>query len=130
MPKPNLDAHGFKKPPSQPAVCPFPDSSMSAVKAKWSVPDTGSTLNAITKKFYTLPSEMTADLKVPVVDALAVVLYSGVVLSMDGDNVLKDTVDHKNEAVLKRAHEASPLNRCGKGFVVFFGEHCSGRACR
>ncbi|KAL8199288.1 UNVERIFIED_CONTAM: hypothetical protein K2H54_039289 [Gekko kuhli] len=49
------------------------------------------------------------DLKVPLIDALVVALHSGAILSKDRDNALRDTFDKKNEAALKKAHEAMSL---------------------
>lgn len=49
------------------------------------------------------------DLKVLLVNTPMAVLHSGVVLSKDKDNALKDSVDWKNETALKKSHEASSL---------------------
>lgn len=100
----------FKNHLVNPAVYPFPDSFMSAIKAgRMGCSSAGLTLNAITKKFYTLPSETMTDLKVPLVDGPVMALQSVTVLYKDGHSVLKDTVDCKNEAELKRIHDASSL---------------------
>ncbi|KAL8181928.1 UNVERIFIED_CONTAM: hypothetical protein K2H54_034813 [Gekko kuhli] len=49
------------------------------------------------------------DLKVPLIDAPVVALHSGAVMPKDGENALKNAMDRKNEAALKKVHEAMSL---------------------
>ncbi|KAL8169215.1 UNVERIFIED_CONTAM: hypothetical protein K2H54_040318 [Gekko kuhli] len=48
------------------------------------------------------------DLKVPLIDTPVVALHSSAVLPKDGENAMKYAMDRKNEAALKKAHEARP----------------------
>ncbi|KAL8185573.1 UNVERIFIED_CONTAM: hypothetical protein K2H54_055058 [Gekko kuhli] len=49
------------------------------------------------------------DLKVPLIYAPVVALHSGAVMPKDGENALKDAMDRKYEAALKKAHKAMSL---------------------
>lgn len=57
-------------------------------------------LNTIAKKMYSLPEGTMEDLKAPLVNAPVVSLYSGAVIFMDGDSVLKDALYRKNETAV------------------------------
>uniref|UniRef100_A0ACB8GCD5 Uncharacterized protein n=1 Tax=Sphaerodactylus townsendi TaxID=933632 RepID=A0ACB8GCD5_9SAUR len=59
----------------------------------------------IARKFYVLTQNSMDDLKVPLVNAPIMALHSRVILSKDGGNVLKDSVDSKNVAELKKSQE-------------------------
>ncbi|KAL8181859.1 UNVERIFIED_CONTAM: hypothetical protein K2H54_032569 [Gekko kuhli] len=71
------------------------------------VPQAPQLLNA--KHLYSLPEETMEDLKVPLIDAPVVALHFGTVMPKDGENALKDAMDRKNEATLKKVHEAMSL---------------------
>ncbi|KAL8187804.1 UNVERIFIED_CONTAM: hypothetical protein K2H54_056241 [Gekko kuhli] len=61
------------------------------------------------KHLYSSPEETMEDLKVPLIDAPVVALHLGAVLPKDRENALKDAMNRKNEATLKKAHEAMSL---------------------
>lgn len=53
------------------------------------------TLLSMTNTFYVLPEETTETLKVPLVDALVIVLHLGAVLPKECENALKEPMDRK-----------------------------------
>lgn len=60
------------------------------------------------KRLCAMPEDTVEDLSVPLVDVNVVAICSGVVLSRDGNNTLKDSLD-KNEAAFKNSLKAFSL---------------------
>ncbi|KAL8185118.1 UNVERIFIED_CONTAM: hypothetical protein K2H54_039012 [Gekko kuhli] len=88
---------------------PFLDYFDDVIREEWANPGGGTSLLPIAKHLYSLPEETMEDLKVPLIDAPMVAFHSGAVMPKDGENALKDAMDRKNEATLKKAHEAMSL---------------------
>ncbi|KAL8174810.1 UNVERIFIED_CONTAM: hypothetical protein K2H54_054170 [Gekko kuhli] len=104
-----LDPRGFKKPVKVQTFSPFPDYFEDVIQKEWANPGGGTSLLSVAKRLYSLPDRIMEDLKVPLIDAPVVALHSGAILSKDGENALRDAFDKKNEAALKKAHEAMSL---------------------
>ncbi|KAL8185532.1 UNVERIFIED_CONTAM: hypothetical protein K2H54_054470 [Gekko kuhli] len=78
----------------------------NVIQEEWANPGGG---HPTAKHLYSLPEETMEDLKVVLVDALVVALHLRAVMPKDGGNNLKDAMDTKNDAALKKAHEAMSL---------------------
>ncbi|KAL8190824.1 UNVERIFIED_CONTAM: hypothetical protein K2H54_062161 [Gekko kuhli] len=98
------DRRGRTKGPA----CP-PDYFEDVIRKEWANPGGGNSLLSVAKRFYSLPERIMEDLKVPLIDAPVVALHSGAILPKDGENALRDAFDKKNEAALKKSHEAMSL---------------------
>ncbi|KAL8221787.1 UNVERIFIED_CONTAM: hypothetical protein K2H54_074488 [Gekko kuhli] len=110
-PSANLDPRGFKKSVKIQTFSPLLDYFDDVIREEWANPGGGTSLLAIAKR-YSLPEETMEDLKAPLIDSPVVALHLGAVMPKDGENALKDAMDRKNEATLKKAHEAMSLAIC------------------
>ncbi|KAL8203143.1 UNVERIFIED_CONTAM: hypothetical protein K2H54_041896, partial [Gekko kuhli] len=99
---------------------PFLDYFDDVIWEEWANPGDGTSILLKAKCLYSLPEETIEDLKVPLMDALVVALHSGAALPKDGENALKDAMNRKNEAALKKAHEAMSSAICSTAALSNF----------
>lgn len=91
---------------NHPKVCQFALSWFLWESVKSGMVSSRNSLNTITKRNYALLGEALEYLKVPFVDVALISLYSGGILSKDGDNILQDHVNRKKQSSFQKMHKA------------------------
>lgn len=73
------------KGPNKPTVLPFPDSFKQVMEAEWQPPSRSRCTTRAVDRLYSLPEDVTAMLKVPLVDQPMAALSSAAVLPSEGE---------------------------------------------